>query len=1038
MDTVSSDDINFSRLKKTTSKKHRYESHRQFLTDCLNGMIVPSGFNIKWTLSLDTNNDEKARVKQLLQDVSFSLMRTGIAVCDRVLEETRDKANILTSKLQSTLNKKTFSSKMRELNMYSLQTQVNLVRQKKRKMKQINSGNNMDTIVPVLKDGNCFFRCVASEMLGDAGRHEEIRAAVVEHMKKNCEYFTQLVDGDFDKHMREMSQSNGEPSTWATEAEIIAASMLYHIDIYVKLHNGYEERWVRFPLVGNEANSGKFLCVNLQNEHFDLIYTSERPSVNEPTDSELTEADTSNITGSSRRKDHATQPEVVMNMSSTVLTEAQTSILSKGLKFVPTRRTVDKGKLIADLDTWERRMRLREYFFEEDDELDDDDDDDEMHNKFKKQSTWTPSPGRDKWLDAYIKAVKDDIMSGLKWRFKMNVSKEEETAIQELLRNDGIVIRPADKGSGVVIMDTAEYVRKLEDGMEDSDTYDAVDNDTTRGVQNKVKKVTDKLYKKGSITKDVKSYITSSDCTSGKLQGNPKLHKPGVPLRAIVNGRNHPTEKMAEVVEDQLRAHVTSLPSYIRDTTDFLNKIKAIPQPLPEGSIIFCLDVKGLYPSVPRLEARDAVRDALNRRPYPDIPLEDVLTMMDTVLTNNTISFNGSHYLQTEGTAIGSHLGMNYASTYMGAWESELFQRSAELPLAYFRFVDDIWGIWTHGEDALHKFHEQANGIHPRIQLELRYSKDRIEFLDTLTSIQEGVLKTDLYTKPTDKHLYLHKESSHPESTKKAIPYGLGVRVKRICTEDSDYQRHRHSIKSHLQQRGYAEKFVEMELKKVDRKEREDLLQLSSCKTGSKRVPLTITFSRALPNIGHILRRHMPLLHTSDRMKKAFQEPPIVAFRRDCNLQDILVHKKHNRQFFRKENICAPCDAERCALCPYMIKASTFQDPVGNTYKVRNNITCKSTNVVYAVFCRKCDAYVYVGETGDTLYQRHLLNLSRMRTRYSDPVADHFNSNGHDASDFRVMGLEKLNGTTDYRRTMERLWKSKLRTYRPYGLNTKE
>ncbi|KAH3733520.1 hypothetical protein DPMN_039949 [Dreissena polymorpha] len=36
-----------------------------------------------------------------------------------------------------------------------------------------------------------------------------------------------------------------------------------------------------------------------------------------------------------------------------------------------------------------------------------------------------------------------------------------------------------------------------------------------------------------------------------------------------------------------------------------------------------------------------------------------------------------------------------------------------------------------------------------------------------VTSIRNGRLQTDLYTKPTDKHLYLHRNSSHPESTKK-------------------------------------------------------------------------------------------------------------------------------------------------------------------------------------------------------------------------------------------------------------------------------
>ncbi|KAH3802442.1 hypothetical protein DPMN_156119 [Dreissena polymorpha] len=110
-------------------------------------------------------------------------------------------------------------------------------------------------------------------------------------------------------------------------------------------------------------------------------------------------------------------------------------------------------------------------------------------------------------------------------------------------------------------MDREDYVKKLKCKMSDSDTYVDVTDDRTRIVENKVKKVTDTLYKKGSIDSDLRRYLTSSGGTSGKLQGNPKLHKPGMPLRTIVNGSNHPTEKMAEIVENELRDHVTSLPS---------------------------------------------------------------------------------------------------------------------------------------------------------------------------------------------------------------------------------------------------------------------------------------------------------------------------------------------------------------------------------------------------------------------------------------------------------------------------------------------
>ena len=99
---------------------------------------------------------------------------------------------------------------------------------------------------------------------------------------------------------------------------------------------------------------------------------------------------------------------------------------------------------------------------------------------------------------------------------------------------------------------------------------------------------------------------------------------------------------------------------------------------------------------------------------------------MDMVLENNNFSFNGKHYVQTEGTAIGSHLGMNYASVYLGSWEKTLFENSKTKPMTYFRFVDDVWGLWSDGLDSLKDFHRVANLIHPRIQVNLRYSTEKL------------------------------------------------------------------------------------------------------------------------------------------------------------------------------------------------------------------------------------------------------------------------------------------------------------------------
>ena len=49
----------------------------------------------------------------------------------------------------------------------------------------------------------------------------------------------------------------------------------------------------------------------------------------------------------------------VVNLSRKTLSEGEVKLLSRGLKFSPTPRDIDKGQLKADLDALKRRMRLK-------------------------------------------------------------------------------------------------------------------------------------------------------------------------------------------------------------------------------------------------------------------------------------------------------------------------------------------------------------------------------------------------------------------------------------------------------------------------------------------------------------------------------------------------------------------------------------------------------------------------------------------------------------------------------------------------------
>ena len=105
---------------------------------------------------------------------------------------------------------------------------------------------------------------------------------------------------------------------------------------------------------------------------------------------------------------------------------------------------------------------------------------------------------------------------------------------------------------------------------------------------------------------------------------------------------------------------------------------------------MFCMDVKQLYPSVPRLEAKQAITSALKERYDTKTNIETSFEMMETVLDNNYFYFNNKTYVQTSGTAIGSKLGKNYACTYLGVWEDKLLGTAQDKPLVFYRYIDDI------------------------------------------------------------------------------------------------------------------------------------------------------------------------------------------------------------------------------------------------------------------------------------------------------------------------------------------------------------
>ena len=147
------------------------------------------------------------------------------------------------------------------------------------------------------------------------------------------------------------------------------------------------------------------------------------------------------------------------------------------------------------------------------------------------------------------------------------------------------------------------------------------------------------------------------------------------------------------------------------------------------------------------------------------------------VLSNNHFKFLGKHYLQKSGTTMGTKMAPSYANLFMAVLDDRMINSYAYKPLVYLRYIDDIFMIWTKGEEKLNGFLSHCNQINKNIQFKQVASKDKIPFLNVSVVNENGKLHTDLYRKPTDKHQHLYSHSYHPKHTKNSLPYCLALQL---------------------------------------------------------------------------------------------------------------------------------------------------------------------------------------------------------------------------------------------------------------------
>jgi hypothetical protein len=175
-----------------------------------------------------------------------------------------------------------------------------------------------------------------------------------------------------------------------------------------------------------------------------------------------------------------------------------------------------------------------------------------------------------------------------------NLSPSQYSALRHLREDSRIKIVPADKGGRIVVLDTMEYEQKMLNILTDTNTYERVTwnyielsfAELLHNISILQQSVPDKIW--NWISKPFESPSV------GKMYGLPKVHKIDIPPRPILPGCDTPTERLALLAEFCLKDITPLSESYIRDSFDFIEKLKKVE--FLEGSLLCTADIK-LYVS---------------------------------------------------------------------------------------------------------------------------------------------------------------------------------------------------------------------------------------------------------------------------------------------------------------------------------------------------------------------------------------------------------------------------------------------------------
>lgn len=167
-----------------------------------------------------------------------------------------------------------------------------------------------------------------------------------------------------------------------------------------------------------------------------------------------------------------------------------------------------------------------------------------------------------------------------------------------------------------MVMDTANYIAEIERQLSDTEVYKVLPGDPKWEFERNIQQIVLNAKDDGLIDESLSHYLIIKHPKTPALYVLPKIHKTLInpPGRPIVSGRESLFKDIGIFLDKVLRDFASGAKSYIRDTMDFLGKIRNLT--LPENAILGTFDIVSLYTSIDHSRGIGAVQACLDQTEF--------------------------------------------------------------------------------------------------------------------------------------------------------------------------------------------------------------------------------------------------------------------------------------------------------------------------------------------------------------------------------------------------------------------------------------